>query len=214
MTANALLAALDQGGGELGQGLAVLRAAGHHEPEALDLGTGDRLLLEVLRQTTGSAVEVTAPCPRCGELNAAVVGPGEVPAGRPRCAMLGAGGGLRQPTYADLIDLPEGESEAALELLRRCVVGAPALEPSAERLDLGDDALTRPLRLACVECGETIEIDVDVEPAVLERLTQHGRGIDFEVHLLAREYHWSLAEISALPDARRSALARLVEDEL
>jgi hypothetical protein len=32
-----------------------------------------------------------------------------------------------------------------------------------------------------------------------------------EVHLLARAYHWDLAEIEQLPDERRERLAALVE---
>jgi hypothetical protein len=209
----ALLTALDEGGDELGQVLAVLRAAGHPEPETLDLGSGDRLLLDVLGDVTGSDIELTARCPRCHALNSAVVGPGSVPPSRPRHALLGTGGGLRQPTYADLADLPDDDGEAARELLRRCVVGTPAIAPSADQLDLVDDALTGPVRLECAECGDLLEVDLDVQATVMERLAGHARTVDLEIHLLANAYHWSLAEITALPDAQRSALARLVAED-
>jgi hypothetical protein len=209
----ALSSALEAPGGELGQAIAVLRAAGHPEPETLALGSGDRLLLELLREVTGGDLELTARCARCGVLNAAVVDARSVPPSAPRDALLGAGGGLRQPTYADLLDLPPDRDEAIGELLRRCVVGTPALTPSAARLQEVDDALTGPLVLACAGCGGRVEVDLDVQAAVLERLARHARAVDVEIHLLAGAYGWSLAEITALPDARRSALARLVAED-
>jgi hypothetical protein len=213
VSATALHTALDEGGDELGQVLAVLRAAGHPDPEALDLGSGDRLLLDVLGDVTGSDIELAARCPRCHELNSAVVGSRSVPPSRPRHALLGRGGGLRQPTYADLVDLPDDDGEAARELLRRCVVGTPAVGPSAEQLDLVDDALTGPVRLDCAGCGDPVEVDLDVQATVIERLVRHACTVDFEIHLLARAYHWTLAEIRALPDAQRAALARLVAED-
>jgi uncharacterized metal-binding protein YceD (DUF177 family) len=213
VNAPAVLAALDAGGDELGQVVAVLRAAGEAEPESLDLGSGDRRLLEVLADVTGSAIEVTARCSRCLELNFAVVVPDSVPPSRPRHARLGTGGGLRQPTYADLADLPADDGDAARELLRRCVVGTPTRSPSAEHVDLVDDALTGPVRLECAGCGEPVEVELDVQANVIERLALHARTVDIEVHLLARAYHWSLAEITALPDGRRSALAQLVAED-
>ena len=213
MSATALLAALDGGRDELGQVLAVLRAAGHAEPETLDLGRGDRLLLEVLAAVTGSSIDVTARCGRCQELNSALADPESVPPIRPRHARLGTGGGLRPPTYADLADLPADDGDAARELLRRCVVGTPTLGPSAEHLELVDDALTGPVRLDCAACGEPVEVELDVQATVIERLARHARAVDLDVHLLAYAYHWSLAEITALPDGQRSALARLVAED-
>lgn len=213
MSATAILAALDEGGDEVGQVVAVLRAAGHPEPEALDLGSGDRLLLQVLADVTGSDIELTARCPHCHVLNSAVVGANSVPPGRPRDALLGAGGGLRQPTYADLERLPDDYSEAARELLRRCRVGTPTHPASAEQFDLVDDALTGPVTLDCAGCGDPLAVELDVQATVVERLAQHARSVDLEIHLLAQAYHWSLADIRALPDAQRSALARLVAEE-
>ena len=213
MSASALLAALDSPTSELGQVLAVLRAAGHAEPERLPLGEGDRRLLELVCEVTGEGLEVTARCPRCETINSAVLSADSVGSARPRQARLGAGGGLRPPSYADLLDLPPQREAAVAELLRRCVVGAPSLEPSAPHLEAVDDALTGPLLLACVGCGEAISVDLDVQSAAMERLARHAGAVDVEVHLLASAYGWSLAEITALPDARRAALAHLVADD-
>jgi len=203
----ALLAALEDCGDELGQVLGVLRAAGEPEPEALSLGTGDRILLGVLGAVTGENLEVAGQCPHCETLNSAVVSPATVPPSAARVARLGRGGGLREPTYGDLVELPDGD---AAELLRRCVVGTPEVAPSAAALELVDDALTGPLVLACTGCGEQVAIDLDVQTAVLARLACHAHVVDSEIHLLASAYHWSLSEIERLPDTRRATLARLV----
>jgi hypothetical protein len=92
------------------------------------------------------------------------------------------------------------------------VVGNPSDSPSAATIELVDEALTGPVVIACAECGTPVEIEVDIQTAVLDRLARHAQVVDEEVHLLARAYHWSLHEIEALPDARRSTLARLVAE--
>ena len=66
--------------------------------------------------------------------------------------------------------------------------------------------------LACVECGAALEVAADVEQLVLEGCSEHAAEVELEIHLLARAYHWSLATIEALPDVRRSRLARFVAD--
>ncbi len=213
MTIAALLAALEGPRGELEQALAVLRAAGHADPEALEVGEADRRLLAALQDATGAGLELTARCPVCAALNAAAVTAGDVPPARPRCATLGPGGGVRQPTGGDLLGLPDDEPNATDELLRRCVAGRPAQAPRPEHLALVDDALTGPIELTCVECGEPLTIDIDLQAVVLERLARHARALDHEIHLIASAYHWTLAEIRALPDAQRSGLARLVAEE-
>ena len=75
-----------------------------------------------------------------------------------------------------------------------------------------DDSLTGPIVIACADCGGPIAVDIDVERAVIERLHRRAREIDHEVHMLARAYHWSLAEIESLGDAQRRNLAELAAD--
>ena len=211
MGAGTLLRSLDGPPDELSQVLALLRATGVQEPEALTLGAGDRRLLALHREVTAREVEISAACPACGTLNAATLAARELPAAAERWAVL-RGGGLRPPTYADLDGLPDDEDTAARELLRRCVVGAPERPPSADDLELVDDALTGPLELSCAECAAAVLVDVDVQRLVLERLARHRRELDVEVHLLARAYHWTLTEIEGLGDERRSTLAALVAE--
>lgn len=156
-------------------------------------------------------VEISAACTACGALNAARLCERDLDEPAPRCAALG-GGGLRQPTYADLEDLPLDADAGAVELLRRCTVGEPARSANADDLALVDDALTGPLELACAECGAPVLVDVDVQRLVLERLVSQRRALDVEVHLIARAYHWTLGEIEALEDERRSLLAGLIAE--
>lgn len=209
-----VLDALAADGGELGQVLALLAAAGEAEPERLPVAAGDRLLLELHREVAGRELELTLLCPRCGTVNAVVLAPETVPPRRERTAWLGGRGGLRGPTYDDLRDLPADADEARRELLRRCVVGTPASEPADDALDLVDDSLAGPLVVACAGCDETVEVPLDAERAVLESLRGVADELEREIHLLARAYHWGHAAIVALPDERRSRLAELVESGL
>lgn len=212
MRAVAALRALAEAGDELGQALAVLDAAGAGESERMSLAAGDRRVLELHRELTGEDLELTVACPACGTVNSAMLAPDALPPLRPRSAWWGAGGGLREPTYRDLRELPGDDGDAAAELLRRCTVGTPPRPATAAELELIDDSLTGPLVLACSECEQPLEARVDVERAALESLERRLETVEGEIHRLAAAYHWPLAEIEALPDERRSRLARFVSD--
>jgi hypothetical protein len=208
----AAIAALDGSPDELGQVLALHRAAGADAPERLRVAAGDRRLLGLHRALTGRDLELTATCAGCGAVSVAVLAPGALPPDAPRSARLGRGGGLRQPTYADLQGLPGDRAAAAGELLGRCVVGAPSRAAREEDLAGIEDSLAGPVALACVECGAGLEVAADVQRLVLEALQRHAAEVEREVHLLARAYGWSLAAIEALPDERRRRFAELVAD--
>lgn len=207
-----LLASLDGPPSEVAQVVALLGAAGFDEPEGLSVGEGDRQLLALYRSVTGEELELLAACPSCGELSAARVDPEQVPPPGPRTAVLGHGGGLREPTYGDLLDLPADPAQAVAELCGRCVVGSPARAPEAGDLELVDDSLAGPIVIFCAGCDRPIAVDLDVEQAILERLVRRAREIDRQVHALASAYHWSLAEIESLGDERRQTLADLVSE--
>ncbi len=207
-----LLAALESAPDELGQVLALLRADGVDEPDALPLGVGDRRLLRLYAELAGRPVELTVACGACETVNSVELDPDLLPPDAPRVVSLG-GGGLRAPTYADLIGLPDDAAEAERLLLDRCLVGAPERAPRAAHLELVDDSLAGPLVAECMGCGTVLEVAVDIERRVLELLVRLLVDVDVEVHLLARAYHWPLETIEALPDARRARLAELVREE-
>jgi len=213
-----VLGHLGDASSELGQVLAVLAAAGWEHPEAMRVGEGDRRLLALVHHLAGRYPELTVACPDCGEVNSVVLGPEWLPDAVAVSAWWGPGGGLRQPTYADLLALAPlleaGLDAGAVgaELLARCTVGHPPAPATADDLARIDDALSGPLAIACVGCGRELVADVDLEALALEGLAARARDVDLEVHLLASAYHWELATIEALPDRRRRRLAALVVD--
>jgi hypothetical protein len=204
----ASLAACDS---ELDQAIAVLEEAGIEDVGALPISDGDRVLLALAQQVTGRAIELVARCPRCGLLNAVSLAPDQLPASTPHFVSLGPGG-LREPTYTDLLDLPTDPPAAVAELVARCTVGEPLRKPTAADLGLVDGTLSGPIDLACAECDQPISIDADVQQVALARLAECARELERDVHVLADAYCWSLAEIEALPDARRRYLATLVSE--
>jgi hypothetical protein len=203
---------LESSSTEIGQVIALLRAAGIEEPKEVRVAAGDRFLLQLHHGLTGRHLEVAAECRECGTVSAAVLSPEALQEEAPRTALLGWGGGLRSPTYGDLLELPFEADQAEEELLRRCTVGRPSRAGGAQELEAIDDSLTGPIVLACVECGGLLEIAVDVERLVLEHLQRFAAEVELEIHLLAREYGWRLGEIEALTDGRRRRLARFVTD--
>jgi hypothetical protein len=212
LSAAVAVAALGSADDELGQVLALHRAAGVQEPERLTLSVGDRRLLALHRSLTGRDVEVAATCAGCEAVSVAVLSAQTVPPYTTRTAWLAPGGGLREPTYGDLLDLPADPQVAEAELVRRCIVGAPARAPDPQELERIDGSLAGPIAFACAACGAAVEVAVDVERLVLEGLQRHAGEIEVEIHLLAGAYGWSLPAIEALPDERRRRLARLVAD--
>ena len=167
--------------------------------------------MSLTRCLTGEDLRLVAECPHCALLNEATLAPAGLAARAPRVAALGRGG-IREPTYGDLLDLPPDEAEATDELLRRCTVAIPERRPTAAALELVDDTLSGPIVLACSGCGEQIAVDADVQQLALTRLGDLARELDREVHALAGAYGWSLAAIEALPDPRRRRLAALVSE--
>lgn len=212
LSGTAAIAALGSAGDELGQVLALHRAAGVLDPERLAVSIGDRRLLTLHRLLTGRDVEVAATCSGCETVNVAVLSRDTVAPPVARTAWLGLGGGLREPTYGDLLELPADPRAAEAELLRRCTVGVPQRAPVPDDLERVDDSLAGPIRLACAACGAAVEVAADVERLVLEGLQHHAAEIELDVHLLAGAYGWSLTAIEALPDERRRRFARLVAD--
>ena len=116
---------------------------------------------------------------------------------------------LRVPTGSDevAIGILGDDAEAERALLRRCVVrGALPEALSASDLKRIESALDEvspwvvtELAGSCPECGTTHAVGLD--PYVVMR--RSASALYDEVHTLAWHYHWSEAEILALPRARR-----------
>jgi hypothetical protein len=116
---------------------------------------------------------------------------------------------LRMPTGSDevAIDALDDAAEAERALLRRCVVRGELPEaPSSDYLARIEAALDEvspwvvtELSGTCPACGATHPVALD--PYVVMR--RSAGALYDEVHMLAWYYHWSEAEILALPRVRR-----------
>jgi hypothetical protein len=209
-----LLRLLGEARSELDEMLVLLRACGVPSPESLPVGLIDRLLLVAHRAVTGRDLEVVVRCTACGVPNELPLGATDVPPHEPRSAWCAPGAGVREPTGADLLDLPEDPELAGQELLRRCAVGPArtaldSIGRDRAALDRAEQSLCGVVRVACTGCGAPIEHDVDVQHLVATAVADAVADVDVEVHLIASRYKWDLSTIEALPERRRVRLAAL-----
>jgi hypothetical protein len=214
-----LAAAFEDGDDLLSQAVAVLRARpdpselafyGVEDPADLPLGAADRRLLAAYEEVTGGPLDVTVPCRACGARTTLSLTMSSV--GRHVWASVrtGEAGGLREPSYADLLACA-GDPTA---ILHRCRLGAAGGSDrgggTLADLDRAEQSLAGPLRSVCADCGAPVAVDADVVPIVLRGLAVVCAEFDREVHLLASTYGWDLPTIESLPDQRRQRLAALV----
>jgi len=136
---------------------------------------------------------------------------------------------FRVPTGADqeaLAQLDDG-GEAIRCLISRCLVAVPDQVREERRHDDIVDAFCRDdftrieaaleavapelavsVQAACPACGRPHEIEVDPYRALSHR---SGEELLRETHILASSYHWSEAEIMALPPDRRRRYLDLID---
>jgi hypothetical protein len=67
--------------------------------------------------------------------------------------------------------------------------------------------VTTAVQISCIGCGQ--ESRVDIDPYVC--LQHRHEAISHDIHTLACTYHWSEAEILALPKRRRQHYLRLID---
>ena len=90
---------------------------------------------------------------------------------------------------------------------------AAALHRMEGALDAADPLVRAAVEAACPDCGRTSEHEMDLAGFVLARLARAQDALLETVHLLASRYHWSEAEILALPAWRRARYVALLERE-
>ena len=196
----------------------------------LTVGDRDVLLLRVRQLTFGESADLVATCPRieCGapmdiplDIDALCA---EAPGAQPERELQVGGVSLwlRPATGADqgavsglALDDPPA---AAREMARHCVVEATdesgrAVDPSAltaDILDAAGDAVAAldphadiTLALQCPECGEGFSTPLVAADLLRDETVIRRRELESNVHLLALHYHWSEAEILAIPSSRR-----------
>jgi hypothetical protein len=119
---------------------------------------------------------------------------------------------FRLPCAADQLAIARApEPEEAL--LRRCVRPAEISEDARRRVEEAMQAMSpslySELEGKCPECGAIVESDFDPVQYTLRELRNQAAFVYEEVCSIAHHYHWSEAEILALPTARRARYADL-----
>lgn len=123
---------------------------------------------------------------------------------------------FRLPSAADQVAvsrLPKPE----YELIRRCIRPAEISARMLKRVETAMAALapslSDKLQGECSECGTIVDMYFDVQQFTLRELCDQAAFIYEDVHLLAKHYHWSQAEILALPRSRRAHYTEMVQQE-
>jgi hypothetical protein len=200
--------------------------------EALSVADRQYLLLCLSRLLNGDDFWVSARCTGCAAWFDLGLKRSQLPvkragAGYPFAEVDCAGRRLRLrvPAGADqhcLLGLPE--AEATRVLVQRCVVavdgdGADAdfaaglSDGDLQRIESAIDEVAADIgtyvRTACTECAA--EQVVEVDPYAAEHW--HAVALYRDVHTIAGRYHWSEADIFALPRERRHLYLDLIEQE-
>jgi len=225
----ALAAALEHVGGELPLPATVA---------ALSVGDRQFLMARLAVEFGLGENWFTARCGQCGEqfdfavdyrnLPVKEAGPGypfaEVETSLGRCR-------FRVPTGADQEILAgfADDSEAILSLMKRCLVAfsgrrvedhlshgdrVKAFSPGdvariESALEEAAPEVAVSVQAPCPACGTAHGFDVDPYRILSNRL---GEGFLREIHILAFTYHWSEAEILALPLHRRRRYLDLIDE--
>ena len=203
------------------------------DPEAATAGWAVDARLQgllAIARATGTPPAWQTCCPARGSALALALDPGAfvaAPRGGPVAwtAPDGTAVTSRLPSGADLAAWRRGGGDAAA-LAGRLVESLddappPAgwtlpedwLGPAESALADADPLTVLQLAVACPDCRQESAIAFDLEGWLIGQLAAVQAGLLDEVHRLASAYHWSEAEIAALPPWRRRAyLARLDRD--
>jgi hypothetical protein len=121
---------------------------------------------------------------------------------------------FRLPTSRDLARVAAATepADAARGLLDVCLVAGDAadswseeeIEAAGERLAAADPLAEVQLDFTCPACGEKFEETLDMASFLWSELQGRAERLLLDVHLLARAYGWSEAEVLALSPVRRN----------
>ena len=202
--------------------LAEAALADQDGPAAADLPIGDRdhrlMLLRGL--LFGPRVSGQDSCAECGtvldvsfDLGALVAG--HAPATTPVTVRVGKRVLRCRPlTTADLIAAAEADGpDFRVGLLARCVTGtdgqpatdlpAPAIAKVMSALSAADPLADVQLAVTCGECGRHWDTTFDIASFLWTEICAAVERLLGDVHVLARAYGWSEAEVLAVGPRRR-----------
>jgi len=178
---------------------------------ALTLPEWEEHLLGLRVALAGQRIEAEVTCPDCGAGVALAFRaedlPREVPLGSGSCGPF---------ALSDLMAVEaeglQGEAALAALLAASCGVDrqlAAGMLAGAERagliaaLEERAAGLGLELGTACADCGAEMVLPFDVATFLDGEMGARAARLLDEVHLVASSYHWSEAQILALPSARR-----------
>lgn len=123
---------------------------------------------------------------------------------------------FRLPTVADQRAAAR-TADGVGALIARCVSpqGLPArlLHRVEAALAHLAPSLSHDLQGICAECGASVAFFFDVPLFVMQELRAHAAFVYEDVHRLAARYHWTEADILALPRLRRTRYVELLRAE-
>jgi hypothetical protein len=209
---------------------------------SLTIGDREALLLQLRRISFGSRISCVVDCPHCGgkmdlDLDAAslVLGPYDregwyhqttldTPSGAFAVEFRLPNGGDQEHAARSICT---DERQAVADVLDRCIIrlasdeSAPAdrLPPSAagrlsELMASLDPQAELLLNACCPVCGGDFVLTFDTAEYLSSEVALRGDRLFREVHLLASYYHWSEAEILALPVRKRRRYLGLIGETM
>lgn len=100
------------------------------------------------------------------------------------------------------------QPDRALEELSTDELGQ--IEKAMEAFDPG---MRIQFESSCPHCGQTSQHELDAEDMAFETLQKIQQEVLYEIHQLAKAYHWSEADICAMPAWRRRQYLAWIEKE-
>jgi hypothetical protein len=193
--------------------LQLARLGGMSEAETLPVGVRDAALLRLWCRWFGATVPCLDTCPAC-DRDVSFDLPVARITGR---EALAPAGGWRCLTTQDLVSvarLAPGDARRALATAVTAVNDPDeTLEAEVERWLERHDPLARiDIELACAFCSEQWSRPFDIVEHLWSALRRAGQTLLRDIHVLASAYHWSEADILALPPARRRAYIAMVSE--
>jgi hypothetical protein len=120
---------------------------------------------------------------------------------------------FRLPTGADQLAI-SSNPDPRRELIRRCIRPAEVAAAAVRRVERAMEAmapsLAHELSGTCPECGAPFAVYFDPRCFTLAELRGQAAFFYEDAYLLAEQYHWSEAEILALPRDRRLRYTEMV----
>ncbi|KQX25805.1 hypothetical protein ASD01_25230 [Ensifer sp. Root423] len=184
---------------------------------ALPMGARDRLVLAIRARLRSGPLRAEPVCEACGKIYELTLEPaslglaGEALWPEPGFQKVMIGGCeavVRPVTVGDILEIETiAEPETAARMLaarvQETAMDLP-LDGLAEALEAIDPGADVWLETGCPECGARQSVAFDSVHFVAHELQQISRQILHDVVHIARVFHWSEAEILALPEHRRA----------